>query len=253
MIIFVYDKTFEGLLTAVFDAYFRKTFPDMLLSEMDTLPLFYDTQITICSDQEKASRVWKALQKKLSKTSLSFLSVSWLSEEAGIDMLLFRYIRKVVDSPHSIEMNFGDPDILAISKIWKKVQHESSYIQQFLRFQKAADDTYFACIEPLYNALPLVVNFLKNRFHDQKWLVYDIKRNYGYYYDTNEVLEVTLNDRQWENSKLKDELMDNEEKMFQQLWQQYFKSITIKERINPRLQKQHMPIRFWKYLTEKQK
>ena len=28
MIIFVYDKTFEGLLTAVFDAYSRRTFPD---------------------------------------------------------------------------------------------------------------------------------------------------------------------------------------------------------------------------------
>ena len=29
MIIFVYDKTFEGLLTAVFDAYSRRTFPDL--------------------------------------------------------------------------------------------------------------------------------------------------------------------------------------------------------------------------------
>ena len=33
MKIFVYDKSFDGLLTAVFDAYFRKTFPDDLLSE----------------------------------------------------------------------------------------------------------------------------------------------------------------------------------------------------------------------------
>ena len=26
--VYIYDKTFDGLLTAVFDAYFRKTFPD---------------------------------------------------------------------------------------------------------------------------------------------------------------------------------------------------------------------------------
>ena len=25
--VYIYDKTFDGLLTAVFDAYFRKTFP----------------------------------------------------------------------------------------------------------------------------------------------------------------------------------------------------------------------------------
>ena len=47
MNLFIYDKTFEGLLTAVFDAYYRKTFPDMLLSEGDTLPLFYNESFTV--------------------------------------------------------------------------------------------------------------------------------------------------------------------------------------------------------------
>ena len=31
MILFIYDHTFEGLLTCIFDAYFRKTFPDFAL------------------------------------------------------------------------------------------------------------------------------------------------------------------------------------------------------------------------------
>ena len=38
MILFIYDKTLDGLLTALFDAYNRKTFPDVLLSKGDTLP-----------------------------------------------------------------------------------------------------------------------------------------------------------------------------------------------------------------------
>ena len=33
MRIFQYDKTFEGILTCVFDAYVRKAFPDRLLAE----------------------------------------------------------------------------------------------------------------------------------------------------------------------------------------------------------------------------
>ena len=56
MVLFVYDKTFEGLLTAVFDAYFRKSFPDMLLSEGEALPLFYDEFFTVTTDEEKAGR-----------------------------------------------------------------------------------------------------------------------------------------------------------------------------------------------------
>ena len=56
MNVYIYDKTFDGLLTAVFDAYFRKTFPDFLLSEGDALPLFYDELHTVVTDEEKAAR-----------------------------------------------------------------------------------------------------------------------------------------------------------------------------------------------------
>ena len=60
--VYIYDKTFDGLLTAVFDAYFRKTFPDALLSEGDALPLFCDELHTVVTDEEKAGRVWRGLQ-----------------------------------------------------------------------------------------------------------------------------------------------------------------------------------------------
>ena len=80
MIIFVYDKTFEGLLTAVFDAYSRRTFPDLLVTEGAPFPLFSDEAIRIYTDDRKAERVWKGLEKKISKSSLSGLTVTWLSE-----------------------------------------------------------------------------------------------------------------------------------------------------------------------------
>ena len=76
MIIFVYDKTFEGLLTAVFDAYSRRTFPDLLVTEGEPFPLFYDEAIRIYTDDRKAERVWKGLEKKISKSSLSGLTVT---------------------------------------------------------------------------------------------------------------------------------------------------------------------------------
>lgn len=85
--------------------------------------------------------------------------------------------------------------------------------------------------------------------------MYDIKRQCGYYYDLSTVTEVRFNEKESHllTGILNDELMAEDEKMFQQLWKQYFKSITIKERINPKLHKQNLPVRFWKYLTEKQK
>ena len=149
MTIFIYDKTFEGLLTCIFDAYFKKSFPDFLLSEKDSLPLFYDELITIYTDNEKSSRVWICLQHKLSKLALSCLAACWLSELPNIDIIMFRYIHKVIDAKQSIELNFGDPDVLEISKIGRKVGQEKGRIIQFLRFQKTIDGIYFAAIEDL--------------------------------------------------------------------------------------------------------
>ena len=74
MIVFRYDKTFEGLLTVVFDAYYRRTFPDVLLAEGEPLPLFVDDSFTVIADEEKSTRVWAGLQKKLSTSALSCIT-----------------------------------------------------------------------------------------------------------------------------------------------------------------------------------
>ena len=46
-------------------------------------------------------------------------------------------------------------------------------------------------------------------------------------------------------------LMSEDEQLIQRVWQTYFKSIAIEARRNPRLHRQNMPRRFWKYLIEK--
>ena len=194
MILFIYDHTFEGLLTCIFDAYFRKSFPDSLLMEGEPLPLFYDEAIHIATDEEKAGRVWRGLQKKISKHALFCLTCCWLSELPKVDEMLFRYIRKAINSPHSIETNFADPDVLELAKIYKRVDGERVHLMQFVRFQKAADGTFFAAVKPQFNALPLAVDHFKDRFADQRWLIYDVKRQYGYYYNLTEMEEVTFED-----------------------------------------------------------
>lgn len=253
MIVYYYDKTFEGLLSALYDAYFRKNFPERLLGEGEPPPLFAEIGHTVHSTPAKADRVWKGLEKKLSGNMCHMIVYAWLSEIEGSDELLFRYMRKVFDSPRLIATDFADDDVLEVKKIAQKVAKEKQYIIQFVRFQKAADDTFFAGISPQYNALPLAIDHFKVRFADQKWIIYDLKRKYGYYYDLKELIEITPAEEDFMKSgMINEELMAEDEKLFQQRWKAYFKALLIKERINPKLHRQHMPRRFWKYLTEKQ-
>ena len=54
------------------------------------------------------------------------------------------------------------------------------------------------------------------------------------------------------SGRLDDQQMATDERLFKQLWKTYFKAISIRERLNPRKQRNDMPVRYWKHLTEKQ-
>ena len=253
MLVFRYDKTFEGLLTCLFEAYVRKRFPEKLIDEGEPAPMFAEEVAEIVTDKEKAERVWAGMERKLHKSMRNMLMHVWLSEEEGGDELLLRYMRKVFDSPCMPDTDFADPYILLAHQVARRVEKEKSYVIQFARFQKAGDDTYFAAVAPACNALPLAIEYFINRFRDQKWLVYDIRRKYGYYYDLEEVTEISmLEEHSFPGGKLDEKMMAQDEKIFQDMWKSYFRAMSIKERVNPKLHRRNMPRRFWKYLTEKQ-
>lgn len=264
MTVFRYDKTFEGLLTALFDAYSRRMWPDALLSEGELAPLFTDEDHTVVTSSEKSERVWTALAKKLPHGVCNMLMMGWLSEEPGVDMMLARYMRRIFDEPGrgKVYTDFSDPDILRIKQLAQKVSREREHLMQFTRFQKGADTpgaekshgagaTYFAPVSPRYNALPLAIPYFRDRFRDQKWLIYDITRHYGYYYDLHEVTEITMEDDSHPvGGEVDPALLAADEDMFARMWKKYIDSMAIKERLNARLQRQHMPRRFWPRLTE---
>ena len=252
MHIFFYDKTFEGLLTAVFDAYSRRTFPDRLLRVGEPAPLFADETYTVVTDTARAERVRLGLMRKLPSEVTTLILRAWLSEQLAVDELLFRYIRKALDAPESIATNFADPDVLEVRNLALKVSREARKLKQFVRFSKTADGLYVAPIRPLYNALPLAAPHFTDRFADQPWVIYDLRRRYGYHYDLHTTREVTLADDAALRSRLDPDLLAADEQRFQALWRAYFRSLTIRERLNPRKQRQDMPVRFWPHLTEMQ-
>jgi len=253
MLYFLCDNTFEGLLTCIFDAFYRKQFPSKIVSESAQIPLFSET-FEVVTDTAKAERVLTGLKKLVSKSALEMLYICSLSEDADIETHIFNYIRKTFEEGRSMELNFADADVLTLSKMYRKVLREEERIRQFVRFQKTADGIFFAAMEPKYNVLRLCTGHFQERFADQQWIIYDVKRRFGLHYNLKKVTEITFDDPDnlLASGKLLPSQMDMDEEHFQMLWKHYFKSAAIKERTNLKLQRQFMPKRFWKYLIEKQ-
>ena len=108
-------------------------------------------------------------------------------------------------------------------------------------------------MEPDFNVLPLISKHFQRRFADQKWIIYDLKRKYGLFYDLEKVdiIELELPES-FDPTKTNRVFFMNEELEFQSLWQDYFSSTNIPSRKNMKLHIQHVPKRYWKYLSEKQ-
>ena len=264
----------DGLLTAVFYAFYLKEQPELLLAKGDASPLFCERTYQVNTDDEKARRVWVGLEKKLNREALRLISVSWLSELRELNTPLFLYICKVFRQG-DISRNFADADVLAVTNIARRVLHEQLRMKQFIRFQKAKDGTYLGVVSPDHNVLPLVIDHFQDRFNDQPWLIYDAKRHYGYYYSltpgpspkgegsnkregSNMPIRVTFENEasvpfDLSNGKLNADVLSENDQLFQDLWRTYFKAICIKERMNPKKQLSDMPRRYWKYMTEKNK
>ena len=126
-------------------------------------------------------------------------------------------------------------------------------MEAFVRFQLTKDGLYYATIQPDFNVLPLLINHFEKRYADQRWMIYDMQRKYGIYYDlqTTSFVEMIFSEENKNNNLA--HVMVEEESLYQQLWQQYFDSVNIKARKNMKLHIQHMPRRYWKFLPEKRK
>jgi len=96
----------------------------------------------------------------------------------------------------------------------------------------------------------LIAIHFKERYADQRWLIYDCRRKYGLYYDLKEIAEVTIDFN--ENTSESNNVYDEEEKLYQELWKQCFNYVNIKARKNIKLHIQHVPRRYWRWLVEKQ-
>jgi probable DNA metabolism protein len=252
-LIFHYDKSFDGLLTAVFESFERRQLPDDIRGNEESAIELWCERIPVISDKNKADRVWRALVEKISDTTANRLFRIHYSGLEGIDLPMFRLICKVFSRGAGTMENFADPDVLAIKKADRKVSREAERVAQFVRFQKTADGIYFAAYGPDYDVIPMVLGHFRDRFADQRWMVYDMIRKKGYYCDGKEVLWVNLESDTIDPSSgdVDTTVLAADEVLFQQLWKQYFRSICIDQRLNLKLHRQKVPKKYWKYLTEK--
>jgi len=153
----------------------------------------------------------------------------------------------------------GDLDVLAVLRAAGKVRHEIHRITGFLRFVEGSDGVYTASCAPDHYILPALAEHFTMRFGETPWAIIDEKRRLclcregggpsrliPWSPDTPAFpgLRSASSGPQATASE------NNENDSWEGLWQLYHRSINNEARKNLRLQRQLMPERYQKYLTE---
>lgn len=242
--IYVTDGSFEGILTAVFEAYKNKEEPRSIVTKDCFQPTLASEIRYIDTNQEKSDRVYNSIVSKMSYDVLELIYKAWLSEHRDVGAAIYRYIKIGLEIGNKVLSYIQNPDVQMVNDLCLKVSKEVHLFLGILRFNKLKNGIYYARIEPDNNIVMLIAGHFADRLSDQPWIIHDIKRNFSALFDTNQVVFST------DNISIPADYEGDGE--FEALWKRYFKAIAIESRINPKLQRSFMPVRYWRNLTEKQ-
>lgn len=242
---YIYDGSFEGLLTAIYEAYYRRESPERILSVKNYQEDIFSENTIISTDAEKFSKVYTSIRQKISPDALIKVYHIYLSEHEDAGTFIYEYLRLGWKVGRQVDLYLSDDKVLRIEKLSRKVSGERHRMLGLLRFYRLNSGVFYAPIKPDYNISALLASHFAQRLPDQNWVIHDVKRSLGVFYDCT--------GREWYVSPFDTNQYNlmKEDNIYQELWKRFFDSIAIKNRKNPKLQKQHMPARYWEFLAEK--
>lgn len=238
--LYVYDNTFDGLLTAIFDIYASGDREAVIApsEKFDGFSL-YDTR-NVTTDPAKSARVQKGLYR-LGKEVPARIYKAWLSRADGVEDLILAAVRAGFAEGCDPFALRHDNAVRRLDDICRKVGSEAERMLQFVRFVRLSEDMYAADIEPEYDVLELIGDHFHLRFPQNRFIIRDLRHRRA----------IVSTSSGWHITSLPESnppLPKGGE--YETLWRTYFKAIANESRINLNLQRQHVPLKYRKHLTE---
>ncbi|MBP7226991.1 MAG: TIGR03915 family putative DNA repair protein [Aliarcobacter sp.] len=239
--ILVYDGSFEGFLSLVYEVYYKKLKPTKIYK---TLPneIIFEEILEIQTSEENSTKVLKAIKTKFPKPIVEKILNIFMCDSRAFEVALLEFI--IIGFKDTKQLfNINNSSVFYLSNLEKELFKNVHKMYAFVRFEELDDDTLYAKLECKFNVVYFLAKHFLKRFNNQNFIIHDINRKIAFIKtkDDYSIQEVAFFDEP--------NYSTNEEK-FQKLWKRFFKGVTIEERINPKLQQQLVPLIYRTYMSE---
>jgi len=244
-IVYAFDGTLEGLLTAVFMAYRGHTAPEALRAQTNLQESLLAQTEMVAADEGLAVRVRDGICRRLGPREFERVRIASLSDDPAAPTTIFRYIVMGMDRGPGVWNDLSDPTIQAFERLWQSVYDERHRILQFARFSLMEGGVYYSRVNPKANVVPVVMDHFCARFNVQPFVIYDEVHGIAGVWDRASWGLVRTDDLTVPPTAAGEEDCRH-------LWKTFYDHICNERRYNPRLRTQFMPQRLWRNITEMQ-
>lgn len=249
--IFICEDSIDGIFTAIYMAWEEGTSHTDISCIFDAKNFnysFFETYTYVKADCNISNKVIRSIQQKLGDYVYSIIFRVINSNEPSKASIVYHSLQKLFKHGKEYINNIHDKFIYDLFKIDRKVSNEAAFYREIIRFNENASGLLLARIEPDNNIIYMLTDHFADRLHCEDFVIYDIKRNFCYIHTANGK-NLFYNDSDSGLYNKINSYSDYDIKC-QKLWKSFFNSIAIKERINPELQRNMLPVKYRKYLSE---
>ncbi|EOH99773.1 hypothetical protein UAW_00926 [Enterococcus haemoperoxidus ATCC BAA-382] len=239
--IWEYDGSFYGFLTIVYQAFSKKTFPEIILTPKTAVEsLFVSSWIN--TDESLAQKMYERLTKRLRKENVQFIIDGFYCSLKEKDRCLLDAIQIALESKDLLTNHLGHPSILALEKSLKALFGEVHLFKGFVRFEYIGTLLY-SSIAPKHFSLPYLCPHFAQRYPQETIMIYD---------ETHRLLGIIKQGhiRFIENSNPPPFSTRESEQDIQENWRTFLQAVTIQERKNERTQLSHLPKRYRGHMVD---
>jgi probable DNA metabolism protein len=243
--IYVYDGTFAGLLTTLADVRQAGAPPGDITTAPSAVGDLFQEVVRVVTDHDRAISCSEEIAARISPAALTTIYRAFLAEKPRSEMLIYRYLELGRELGRGVDAMLAHERVAPVCRLARMVVREAHRMKGFVRFSEVQGGFYYARLEPDHNILPLIARHFVDRFHDQHWIIHDLRRGTGIIYDATR--------SEWILTGIEldaDPGPTARELDIRGLWRRYFERIAIEERHNLRLQKSNLPLKYRRHLVE---
>lgn len=245
------EDSLEGIFTGIYDAYLMKKPHEQIhicLEEDENYRLFaiYEKKE---ADEQKAAKVAHTIEREFGVETYLAVCRALASPEPDKGEAVYKTLVTGFRMKNRREVmgNLADPYINRTFQLARFTANEAHYHVEFLRFRELENGILYSVIGPKNNVITFIVPHFADRLPLENFVIYDEIRNIYALHPAGGEWYLVYGDEKLEQLE---HGLSQGEKVYSELFCHFFHTIAIEERKNGKLQRNMLPLRYRKYMTE---